>query len=194
MKAIVTTTLLVVAFQLMAPAASSAQRYYDPYYQDGPRFRFGAEIGAGFWPKDDLGLALTALPSIGVQFNDLLGLVAVTGITMGGFTDRASPDLEDKIGWLNGMGLIDFTLANGIQIGGGGGVDYGDFGICEDGGQVCQIRRNARGAVHGRLALVPGWRGNRGRFGFPIAAHYHAPFIDGKPQHQLLFTFGFQRF
>jgi hypothetical protein len=193
MKTILTTTLLVMALHMAAPPSISSAQYAD-HHHHGPRFRFGAEGGAGFWPKEDLGLGVAVYPNLGIQFNDFVGLVGVTGLTMGGFTDRASPDLDDKFGYFNGMGLLDLTFMNGLQVGGGGGVDYGDFGVCEDGDQICRIRRTTRGAVHGRLAIVPGFRTARGRMGFPIAVHYHAPFFDGKPEHQLMFTFGFQRY
>lgn len=191
MKTILSSALLVS--MLVAVAPSSADAHDGDYYR-GPRFRFGAEVGAGFWPQEDFGLGLAAYPNFGIQFHDAIALVAITGVTMGGFTDRAAPDLEDKWAYFNGIGLLDFTLGSFLQLGGGGGVDYGDFGLCEDGDQVCRIRRDTRGTVHGRLAIVPGFRTARGRMGFPIAAHYHAPFIDGKPEHTLMFTFGFQRY
>src|SRR5690606_13879946 len=138
----------------------SQAQYYG--YDQGARFRFGAEGGAGFWPKEDYGLGLAIYPSFGIQFNDVLGLVGITGLTMGGLTVRASPDLEDEFAYFNGIGLIDLTMLSGLQIGGGGGVDYGDFTICGDGDQVCRIRKDARGTVHGRIAIVPGFRTRRG--------------------------------
>jgi hypothetical protein len=189
MKTILSTTLLVMALHLAAPTGSSAQ-----YYDQGPRFRFGAEAGAGFWPREDLGLAITALPSFGIQFNDTLGVVAMTGLMMGGFTGRASPDLDDEFARFTGIGLFDVTLGAGFQVGFGGGVGWGDFGACLDGEQNCVVERDTRGAMHGRAAFVPGFRTVRGRMGFPLAFHYHAPFREGKPVHELLFTFGFQRY
>ena len=192
MKTTIFTTTLLVLTALVTHESTANAQYHR--YEHGPRFRFGAEVGAGFWPKEDYGLGLVAYPSLGIQFNDFLGLVAITGVTMGGLTDRASPDLDDEFVYFNGMGLLDFTLVSGLQIGGGGGVDVGDFGFCGEGDQVCRVRRDTRGAVHGRVAIIPGYRTARGRMGFPLAAHYHAPFIDGKPEHQLMFTIGFQRY
>jgi len=162
---------------------------------DGARLRLGVEAGAGFFPKEDFGVSVPVYPHVGVQFNDFAALYVIPGLTINGLTARAEEPFRDTHMQFNGIGLFDVTIASGLQIGVGGGVDVGKFSGCFDGSdQGCRIEKDTRGAIHGRLALTPGFRLGRSRFGFPIAAHYHASFIDKSPVHQLLFTLGIQLF
>lgn len=161
---------------------------------DGARLRLGVEAGAGFFPKEDFGVSVPVYPHIGVQFNDFAALYVIPGLTVNGLTARAEEPFRDTHMQFNGIGLFDITIASGLQIGVGGGVDVGNFSGCFDGDQSCRIEKDTRGAVHGRLALTPGFRLGKSRFGFPIAAHYHASFIEKSPVHQLLFTLGVMLF
>lgn len=179
-------TLGTLALGLAAASPASAQ-YARPYYEveeveaedpDFARFRFGISGlgGYSFAGGPDQGLGGAAL-RLGVQLGDLFAIYYQPTGLIGSFTNR-DPGRDSISGQMWNTGMLDLTLFDMLQIGGGVSADF--IWGCDETIQeevACAESDIAFGA-EGRLALVLGGAEPGYRDGFVIEARIHSTWYD----------------
>jgi hypothetical protein len=158
------------------------------------RARLGIEAGVGAALGDTHGGAFGLTGQLGVQASDLFAIYWQPGLYVDGWA--ASDDDLDVYVFGTQLAMLDFTLQRWFQVGLGGGIDIGKFGLCTEGNDPeCAFGdRQVRPAANGRLAFIIPLPGIRARWGIPIAFNAHATFFDGQQIYTLTGGTGLIRF
>jgi hypothetical protein len=160
------------------------------------RARIGLEAGLGAALGDTKGGAFLLGGQLGVQANDLFAIYWKPNLVVDGW----ATDIDDQLDVFvfgSQLAMLDFTLGRVFQIGVGGGVDIGKFGVCSDTGRdaECDMRtKEVRPAAEGRVALIIPLPGIRARWGIPITFTAHTTFFSGRQIHTLVAGPGLLRF
>lgn len=191
-----TLSLLLAALLFMAPNGASA----NPLEASAKtRVRMGIDAGLGAALGDTKGAAFSLLGHLGLQANDLFAIYWQPGMWVDGWAARGDVDV-DVYTFMSQMGMIDFSLSRFFQLGAGGGVDFGRFGVChspEEGGRPeCELfTKELRPAAEARMAVIIPLPGLRARWGLPIVFRAHTTFMGNKDYiHSLTMGVGLMRF
>lgn len=162
------------------------------------RVRMGLDAGLGAALGDTKGASFSLLGHLGLQANDLFAIYWQPGMWVDGWAARGDVDV-DVYTFMTQMGMIDFSLSRFFQLGAGGGVDFGRFGVCTnaDGGRPeCQLQtKELRPAAEARMAVIIPLPGLRARWGLPIVFRAHTTFMGNKNYiHSLTMGVGIMRF
>lgn len=143
------------------------------------RIRFGISgLGGGQWAGGpDLGMGGAAL-RLGVQLGDWLALYYQPTGLIASIVDR-DPGRDSIAGQMWNTGMIEVTLFDMLQIGGGPSADF--IWGCDESIQdeVACANSDVAFGLDGRVALVFGGMGDPGsRQGFVIEARVHPTWYD----------------
>lgn len=190
---------LLAALPLLSPAPASADALSPLEASAKTRVRMGIDAGLGAALGDTKGASFSLLGHLGLQANDLFAIYWQPGMWVDGWAARGDVDV-DVYTFMSQMGMVDFSLSRFFQLGAGGGVDFGRFGVCQagDGGgrPDCQLfTKELRPAAEARMAVIIPLPGLRARWGLPIVFRAHTTFMGNKNYiHSLTMGVGLMRF
>ncbi len=192
------TSILSLAFAfalaIVALGASEARAQNALQADAEARARLDIEASVGAALGDTHGGAFGLTGQLGVQANDLFAIYWQPGLYIDGWA--ANDESLDVYAFGTQLLMIDFTLQRWFQIGVGGGIDIGKFGLCTEGNDPeCEFGdRDLRPAANGRLAFIIPLPGIRARWGIPITFNAHTTFFEGQQIHTLTVGTGLLRF
>lgn len=155
------------------------------------RLRIGIEGGAGGEWGTPRGASLGVYGQLGLQLGNTFAIFYQPSLSVHALSsDEENPDVFAA--WGN-LAMADLTFGF-LQLGFGGGADWGRFARCDDNG--CEEgSRELYPAIAGRVAGVIAIPTLRGRLGIPIALNIHSTFLnDDDRVTSLVLTVGVQRF
>jgi hypothetical protein len=162
------------------PSGASAQQYYRPLpdeYYRGPRVRFATEGELGAIAGRDSGLGGGLGISIGLQINDIFAAYMQHRMFFAASLDPASADAFATS--FNSF-VLELTVFETIQVGGGPSLDAGIDGLCARQLERCPGTQGPYVGIETRVAIVIGDRSLARRRGLVLAAHVHPTWIDAR--------------
>lgn len=177
-----------------APAATATpapRRAHEPEIEFANRLRLGLELAGGTAYNSSNGATLALIGQIGWQMAENFALYyqpSALALEIFSFDEAPAHYV------MGNVAMMQATFVDWVELGIGGGFDYGKFYYCHDG--TCVSNQGVHPVMALRAAFVVrfGNEGDKPRWGIPLGLQARASFWNGERQGILLLSVGVQRY
>lgn len=174
-----------------ATPAPAARRTHQPEIEFANRLRLGLELAGGTAYNSSNGATLALIGQIGWQMAENFSLYyqpSALALEIFSFDEAPAHYV------MGNVAMMQATFVDWVELGIGGGFDYGKFYYCHDG--TCVSNQGVHPVMALRAAFVVrfGNEGDKPRWGIPLGLQARASFWNGERQGILLLSVGVQRY
>ena len=174
-----------------AAPAPSARRPQTPDIEFANRLRLGLELAGGTAYNSSNGATLALIGQIGWQMAENFSLYyqpSALALEIFSFDEAPAHYV------MGNVAMMQATFVDWVELGIGGGFDYGKFYYCHD--RTCVSNQGVHPVMALRAAFVVrfGNEGDEPRWGIPLGLQARASFWNGERQGILLLSVGVQRY
>lgn len=174
-----------------ATPAPAARRTHQPEIEFANRLRLGLELAGGTAYNSSNGATLALIGQIGWQMAENFSLYyqpSALALEIFSFDEAPAHYV------MGNVAMMQATFVDWVELGIGGGFDYGKFYYCHDG--TCVSNQGVHPVMALRAAFVVrfGNEGDEPRWGIPLGLQARASFWNGERQGILLLSVGVQRY